>query len=193
MPKITGASIEEHRASQHRALLDAAEELINSSGGTLPTLAEVGEAIGLARSSVYLYVKSRKDLIVQLLLDIIPKWIEQINSGIDAAGDDNVDRLLAYVNETVDLFAEGTHGPLMIAAQHVPEAFQDPRVREAHDALAPIARNLLVEAGCQHPAAALPIIDSAIQRGADLISSGRADRDTVHTVLHAMVRGAVNS
>ena len=68
MPKITGPTVVEHRAAQHRALLDAAEKLINDSGGEVPTLTEVAEAMGLARSSVYLYVKSRKDLIVQLLL-----------------------------------------------------------------------------------------------------------------------------
>ena len=41
MPKITGPTVVEHRAAQHRALLDAAEKLINDSGGEVPTLTEV--------------------------------------------------------------------------------------------------------------------------------------------------------
>ena len=135
MPKITGPTVVEHRAAQHRALLDAAEKLINDSGGEVPTLTEVAEAMGLARSSVYLYVKSRKDLIVQLLLDVIPNWTGGITAAMDAVGDDPVARLKVYIDETFRLFIEGDHGPLMVAAQHVPESFMDPDVQEAHGAL----------------------------------------------------------
>ena len=52
MPKITGPTVVEHRAAQHRALLASAERLINESGGNVPTLTEVAEAMGLARSSI---------------------------------------------------------------------------------------------------------------------------------------------
>ena len=120
MPKITGPTVVAHRAAQHRALLDAAEKLINDSGGEVPTLTEVAEAMGLARSSVYLYVKSRKDLIVQLLLDVIPNWTGGITAAMDAVGHDPVARLKVYIDETFRLFIEGDHGPLMVAAQHVP-------------------------------------------------------------------------
>ncbi|WP_298088419.1 TetR/AcrR family transcriptional regulator, partial [uncultured Corynebacterium sp.] len=125
MPKITGPTVVEHRAAQHRALLDASSRLINESGGNVPTLTEVAEAMGLARSSVYLYVKSRKDLIVQLLLDVIPAWTGGITEAMDRVGDDPVAKLKVYVDETYRLFIEGEHGPLMVAAQQVPEAFMD--------------------------------------------------------------------
>ncbi|WIM73092.1 hypothetical protein QP028_05350 [Corynebacterium suedekumii] len=55
MPKISESTVAEHRAVQHRAVLDAAEKLIVGSDGRVPTLAEVAAEVGLARSSVYLY------------------------------------------------------------------------------------------------------------------------------------------
>ena len=174
MPKITGPTVVEHRAAQHRALLDAAEKLINDSGGEVPTLTEVAEAMGLARSSVYLYVKSRKDLIVQLLLDVIPNWTGGITAAMDAVGDDPVARLKVYIDETFRLFIEGDHGPLMVAAQHVPESFMDPDVQEAHGALDPIVESLLREMGGDVAVASRALIDAAIQRGAELVKAGGA-------------------
>lgn len=61
MPKISEPTVTEHRASQHRAVLLAAERLIVESEGKVPTIAEVAAEVGLARSSVYLYVSSGKD------------------------------------------------------------------------------------------------------------------------------------
>lgn len=56
MPKISFPTVAEHRAVQHRAVLDAANRLIVENDGNVPTLAEVASEVGLARSSVYLYV-----------------------------------------------------------------------------------------------------------------------------------------
>ncbi|MFC3850180.1 TetR/AcrR family transcriptional regulator [Corynebacterium hansenii] len=192
MPKITGPTVVEHRAAQHRALLDAAERLIGESGGDVPTLTEVAEAMGLARSSVYLYVKSRKDLVVQLLLDIIPNWTGGIADAMDAAGDDPLARLEVYVDETFRLFAKGDHGQLMVAAKQVPEAFMDPRVQEAHNALVPTLHGLLRETGGPVAVAALPILDVAAQRGAELVASGRADEGEIREGLRRMLRGVVS-
>lgn len=192
MPKITGPTVVEHRAAQHRALLDASSRLINESGGNVPTLTEVAEAMGLARSSVYLYVKSRKDLIVQLLLDVIPAWTGGITEAMDRVGDDPVAKLKVYVDETYRLFIEGEHGPLMVAAQQVPEAFMDPSVQEAHNRLNPLLHALLDEVGGPVAVTSLRLIDSAVQRGAELVQAGRADESEVREALHRMVNGVVS-
>ena len=51
MPKITETTVAEHRAVQHRAVLEAAEQLIVAGGGKVPSLAEVAAEVGLARSA----------------------------------------------------------------------------------------------------------------------------------------------
>lgn len=191
VPKITGPTVAEHRATQHRAILDAAGGLIAQSGGSVPTLAQVAEAVGLARSSVYQYVTSRTDLVVQLLLDVIPDWTGGIADAMERAGDDPAAKLKVYADETFRLFAEGGHGPLMAAARQVPEAFRDPRVQEAHTALDPALDLLLDAAGGQAAVAARPLIDSAAQRGAELVASGSADADEIREALRRMVSGLV--
>ena len=52
MPKISAATVVEHRAAQRRALLDAARDLIAEAPDRVPSLADVAVRAGLARSSV---------------------------------------------------------------------------------------------------------------------------------------------
>ena len=125
MPKITEETVAEHRAVQHRAVLDAAERLIVEHRGKVPTLAEVAAAVGLARPSVYRYVSSQHDLLVQLLIQSTQEWNAELEAKIADAPPEPPQRIRAYVDATLDLFAHGAHGPLVAAAQNFPEAFAD--------------------------------------------------------------------
>ncbi|EEW48489.1 hypothetical protein HMPREF0290_2891 [Corynebacterium efficiens YS-314] len=147
MPKITEPSVPEHRAAQHRAVLDAAERLIVAGEGRVPTIAEVAAEVGLARSSVYLDVASGKDMIIQLLLQAIPAWLDSLTAELDRVGPGPAERLAAYVRVTLPLFVEGSHGPLMSAASTLPETFADERVQESHNGLDPALRELLGDEG----------------------------------------------
>lgn len=85
MPKITETTVAEHRAVQHRAVLEAAERLIINNRGAVPTLAEVAAEVGLARPSVYRYVSSQHDLLVQLLIQATQLWNEQLEAAMKVA------------------------------------------------------------------------------------------------------------
>ncbi|QGU03711.1 TetR/AcrR family transcriptional regulator [Corynebacterium comes] len=187
MPRISEATVAQHRAVQHRAVLDAAEKLIVAGGGKVPTLAEVATEVGLARSSVYLYVSSREDMVIQLLLETIPAWLQELTGKLEGAGTDPGDRLAAYVRVTLRLFVEGSHGPLMVAAQAYPGAFVDERVQRAHNGLEPALRTLLGE-GVD---IVRPLIDAAIQRGAELVTQSGADVEAVSAVLQRMARASL--
>lgn len=187
MPRISEATVAQHREVQHRAVLDAAERLIVENGGKVPSLTEVAAEVGLARTSVYRYASSRVDVISQLLLEAIPAWLEELTGNIEQAGSDPADRLAVYVRVTLRLFAEGSHGPLMAAAQSHPEAFADERVRQAHDALEPAVHSLLGEKA----AVARPLIDAAIQRGAEMVTRSGADLDLVSRMLQRMARASL--
>ncbi|HLU31431.1 MAG TPA: helix-turn-helix domain-containing protein, partial [Acidimicrobiia bacterium] len=62
MPRIKAETLAEHRELQRRAVLEAARDLLAETGKA-PSLAEVGERAGLARSSMYHYARSRDDLL----------------------------------------------------------------------------------------------------------------------------------
>lgn len=188
MPRINQPSVPEHRAAQHRAVLDAAERLIVDSDGKVPTIAEVAAEVGLARSSVYLYVASAKDLIIQLLLQAIPAWLDSLTAELDRVGSDPAERLAAYVRVTLKLFVEGSHGPLMSAASTLPETFTDERVQESHNGLDPALRELLGD----EVETVRPLIDAMIHRGAELINQSQAEFDQIADILQRMARAAVN-
>lgn len=188
MPRINQPSVPEHRAAQYRAVLDAAERLIVDSDGKVPTIAEVAAEVGLARSSVYLYVASGKDLIIQLLLQAIPAWLDSLTAELDRVGSDPAERLAAYVRVTLKLFVEGSHGPLMSAASTLPETFTDERVQESHNGLDPALRELLGD----EVETVRPLIDAMIHRGAELINQSQAEFDQIADILQRMARAAVN-
>lgn len=188
MPRISEPTVTEHRAVQHRAVLEAAERLIVAGEGQMPTIADVAAEVGLARSSIYLYASSRTDLLIQLLIMAIDAWITELADLMANAGDDPGDHLAVYVDATLRLFVGGSHGPLMAAAQQHPEAYADERVQAAHAEMEPALHELL---GGLSPAS-LPLIDAAIQRGAELVTHSGADLDAVSRMLQRMARASLD-
>ena len=187
MPKISEATVAEHRAAQHSAVLSAAERLIVANDGHVPTIAEVAAEVGLARSSVYQYVTSRKDLVIQLNLMAIEKWTVALSSLVSNTADNPGDRIAAYVDAALRLFVSGSHGPLVAAAQQYPEAFSDERVQKAHSAMEPTLHKLLGDVSLF----SLPLIDAAIQRGADMVTHSGADLVEVSAALQRMARAGL--
>lgn len=179
----------EHRAVQHRAVLEAAQRLIVTSGGQMPTIAEVAAEVGLARSSVYLYATSRTDLLIQLLITAIDAWITKLADLMADVGNEPGDRLVVYVDSALRLFVGGSHGPLMSAAQQYPEAYADERVQAAHAEMEPALHTLL---GGVSPVS-LPLIDAAIQRGAELVGQSGADLEAVSKTLQRMARASLGT
>lgn len=176
-----------HRAVQHRAVLAATERLIVAGEGQMPTITDVAAEVGLARSSIYLYATSRTDLLIQLLIMSIDEWISELSDRMSSAGDDPGDRLAVYVDATLRLFLGGSHGPLITAAQQHPEAYADERVQAAHAEMEPTLHKLL---GGISPAS-LPLIDAAIQRGAELVAHSDADLEAVSRMLQRMARASL--
>ncbi|WP_241228330.1 TetR/AcrR family transcriptional regulator [Corynebacterium hylobatis] len=177
-----------HRAVQHRAVLAAAERLIVDGEGQMPTITDVAAEVGLARSSIYLYATSRTDLLIQLLIMAIDEWITELSDLMSNAGDDPGDRLAVYVDATLRLFLGGSHGPLITAAQQYPEAYADERVQASHAEMEPTLHKLL---GGISPAS-LPLIDAAIQRGAELVAHSEADLEAVSRMLQRMARASLD-
>lgn len=187
MPRISEPTVAEHRAVQHRAVLDAAERLIVAGEGQMPTITDVAAEVGLARSSVYLYATSRTDLLIQLLIMSIDAWIIELSDLMADVGDDPGDRLAVYADATLRLFLGGSHGPLITAAQQHPEAYADERVLAAHAEMEPALHELLGGV----PPVSLPLIDAAIQRGAALVTTSGADPEAVSRVLQRMARASL--
>ncbi|TVU86736.1 TetR/AcrR family transcriptional regulator [Corynebacterium aurimucosum] len=187
MPKITETTVAEHRAVQHRAVLEAAERLIVNNHGAVPTLAEVAAEVGLARPSVYRYVSSQHDLLVQLLIHATQTWNEQLEAAMQVAPPEPTQRIHAYVDATLELFLHGTHGPLMTAAQHFPQAFADEAVQQSHGGFASIVNEF-----CPGVSKAdISLLNAAIVRASELADRSPEQLPGITQTLYAMADAIV--
>ncbi len=182
MPKITETTVAEHRAVQHRAVLEAAEKLIITSHGAVPTLAEVAAEVGLARPSIYRYVSSQHDLLVQLLIQATQSWNERLEAAMKVASPEAKKRIHAYVDATLDLFIHSAHGHLMTAAQHFPQAFADEAVQKSHGGFASI-----VDEFCPGVSPVdISLLNAAIVRASELADGSPEKLNSATQTLYAM-------
>ncbi|WEV67567.1 TetR/AcrR family transcriptional regulator [Bifidobacterium sp. ESL0769] len=87
MPRINEANLEEHRRHTMNALLDSAEKIMREQGGEALTPANVSKGAGIARNSIYRYVKDMKDLRRQLMARHMPQWVEALEKGLGGVTD----------------------------------------------------------------------------------------------------------
>ncbi len=172
MPKISAATVAEHRATQLRALLDAAHALLTESPERPPSLGEVAARAGLARSSVYHYFRSREDLLRAVVEDMFPRWNAKVIAAMDEAGDP-AGRVLAYVDANLRLVAEGEHALVGALATVTPQAFTDERMQTLHRELVLPLVEALREHGTTHPELAAELVGAVVRKGTELIESGR--------------------
>ena len=131
MPQIDAPTVAEHRAQQREALLDAAERILLEEGHQALSFRALGERTGLARNSIYRYFSSRDDLIAGLCERDMPRWLEQLEAAMAAAGDSDA-RVAAFVSTQLGLVAHGSHR----MAQLLGDAPLGPAVRARINALA---------------------------------------------------------
>jgi hypothetical protein len=82
MPRINGSNLEEHRRRTMNALLDSAENIMREEGDAALTPTNVSRGAGIARNSIYRYVKDMKDLRHQLMARRMPQWIDALEDGL---------------------------------------------------------------------------------------------------------------
>ncbi|MDM8083339.1 TetR family transcriptional regulator [Cellulomonas cellasea] len=190
MPKIQAATVAEHRAAQHRALLDAAHALLMERPEQPPTLAAVGARAGLARSSVYQYFASRDDLLGALVTELFPRWSATVQQAMDAAGDPG-DKVLAYVRANLDLVASGEHAVARALTEIAPGDALARSSREMHDALLLPLVAVLNDLGTPDPRVTAELVNGVVLTASRLIETGHdaADaHDRARELLEPFVR-----
>ncbi len=131
MPKISAATVVEHRARQRGVLLQAATDLLISGGVSAVTPAAVGAAAGLSRPSVYQYFTSGAAILAAIIEDSFPRSNALLSEALEGAGGP-VEVLETYVRETLRQAAEGAHRPAAaLRAAQLPEECRA-RLSELH-------------------------------------------------------------
>ena len=163
MPRIKAATVAEHREQQRRALLDAARDLLAETGQA-PSLAEVGARAGLARSSVYEYVRSREGLLEAVVADIFPAWTERIGTAIADASSPGA-KVWAYVESNVDFFTGSEQRVARALGAVVDPAVLHGPLQEFHRSLQGPLRDALRDLGEPDPDVTADMVDAVVLSG----------------------------
>ncbi|WP_067172067.1 TetR/AcrR family transcriptional regulator [Microtetraspora niveoalba] len=178
MPKISAATVADHRANQHAALLDAARAILAEQGVQALTPAAVGARVGLARSSVYRYFASTADILAQLVEDAFPRWLVRLRESLRDAGDGATldDRIRAYGAAALDFVGSPDYA-LVPALQGIGLPGEcRVKVDELHESLVEPLREALVEAGYDHAGLRAHLAWGVLRAGARRLAGGGGER-----------------
>ncbi|MDJ0355733.1 TetR/AcrR family transcriptional regulator [Paenarthrobacter sp. PH39-S1] len=132
-----------HREIRRTALLAAARHDLLNGGAAAVTLARVGSATGLARSSVYEYFGSAGDLLTEVAVLAFGEWAADVRAAVDDA-DPGWPQLQAYVSRTLMMVSEGRHDIAAALDKVDFTAAQRERFRDLHvDLTEPLLRSLV--------------------------------------------------
>lgn len=191
MPRITEATVAEHRARQLRTLLDAGRDLVTAGGPEALTLSALARKVGLSRASLYEYFRSRDDLMAAMLDDELPRWVATIATAVGRAGTLD-DQVAAFVSTQLTLMADGGHAAMATLSAHALSGPARDRVRSEHAQLAGPLVDALTRAGVPDAEERAALVQGTINGAIPLLRPGQRRHNqaiirlTTDQVLHGL-------
>lgn len=172
MPKISAATVADHRAQQRRALVDAARALLESEGDAAAvTFTAVARRTGLARNSVYKYFADRAELLAAVVRESAPRWTERITAAMAAAGTPE-ERVAAYVRAQCELVRDGEHRIARALAGDSDAAALREAAGHAHRELLTPLTAALNELGDREPEFTAQLLQGLVNAAVTALESG---------------------
>ncbi|WP_433430848.1 TetR/AcrR family transcriptional regulator [Nonomuraea sp. CA-141351] len=190
MPRISAATVADHRASQHAALLTAAMEILVAEGPAGLTPAAVGARVGLARSSVYRYFSSTAGILAQLVEDAIPRWATRLEDASSQA-DGLRERVRAFGAVTLSFVTHPDYALLRaLSSVELPQECRD-RLDQLHETLIGPLSAILSDAGCPHPELVAHLGWSILGEGQRQLAGGADPTVVTETTLTVLCRAVL--
>ena len=104
MPKVTGGSLEAHRREAKPRVYDAFSLLMYERGYDAITLADIAEAAGMARTSMYNYYPTKEALLVAYTDAEMERFVDELRVELHRVPAP-VDRLRVFVERQLQYFA----------------------------------------------------------------------------------------
>jgi AcrR family transcriptional regulator len=189
MPKIEAATVVEHHQMRRDALIGAAAELLAREGVEAVTLAAVGSAAGLARSSVYQYFDSSGAVLAAVVEAAIPRAGASMATAVESAATPEA-KVLAWVSAYLVAVTDPAHRALAgLGGLNLPTECQD-RIDALHAAQAAPLVSALTDLGADDAHLTAALIEGVARAGAERINAGaspeRVHRRTTHFVRAAL-------
>ena len=119
----------QHEAKQS-AILSRASKLFNTKGARATTLSDVANKLGLTKTSLYYYVKTKEDLIFQCY-DASMKHALRYLDEIEQETDDPLERTLRFMQSRIDSILQALQGNADYYAAPLELASLKPQHRDA--------------------------------------------------------------
>jgi AcrR family transcriptional regulator len=185
MPKISAASVPEHRAQQRAALIRAAVGLLAEEGAGAVTPAAVTARAGLARSTFYLYFPSGAALLAAIVEDAFTAADAAVSEALDAVTGARA-RVDAFVRTELHLTAQGLHRPAVaLMRAELPGECRD-RVHELHHRHCAPLLGALAELSPADPQLTAQLVGGLLQAAMTAVEQGN-DPDRVATRALALI------
>lgn len=112
MPRISAATVVEHRRQVNEKLMDAASRLLTKQAVSdieAPLkVGEIAKEAGIARSSFYRYYNTVDDLVAALILRDFPDWKAAVSTSVNQA-QDPISAVRAFVRSNISLASDTKH------------------------------------------------------------------------------------
>ncbi|MFC4051866.1 TetR/AcrR family transcriptional regulator [Actinomadura syzygii] len=194
MPKISEATVAEHRARQLRTLLDAARTLVAEEGIEALSLAALARRVGLSRPSLYEYFRSKDDLVAAIVEDELPRWASVVEAALAGAAGLNA-KIESYVRAQLEVMTDGRHAAAVALVEH---ALAEPALDRIRDGHAQLLRPLVAaldDGGVPEPALRAELIQGLVDAAARLAQRTPSEAEnviaaTVAQAVHGLGRQA---
>jgi AcrR family transcriptional regulator len=188
MPKIKAATVPEHRKAQRNAILEAARELILSSGTASLKFGELADRAGLARPSVYEYFKTKGDLVVALVQEELPTWSADVSAAL--VGSSSAEEAIAtFVRTVLELVKSGRHELPFALAEGDLDADAREKIAKAHEDLFRLVAPALKILGVRDIASCLELIGGVITAAGQALRRDRGRRGLIEMAAFFAVAG----
>ena len=187
VPKISAPTVAEHRERQLRTLLHAGRDLVTEQGPAALTLGALAQRVGLSRSSVYEYFRSRDDLAAAIIEDALPRWAGEIEEEL-ARHDGLEDKLGAYVRHQLRMLTDGQHAAAVALSSHALGEETRDRIREEHERLLEPLVRALREAQVPEPETRARLVQGIVNAAAQL-EGGEPDESVARTAADQAIHG----
>jgi AcrR family transcriptional regulator len=116
MPRIGASTIQEHVRLQTEKVLDAASRLFRQQGFHGTDMSDIGQAVGLARNSLYRYYPNKEHLLVACVERDMAPFLERIRA-LETRFPDPRARIDAWIDMLIDIATDPSHATLELMSE----------------------------------------------------------------------------
>jgi AcrR family transcriptional regulator len=188
VPRITAATVAEHRARQRATIVEAALDLLLDGGYPALSFGTVAQRAELARPSVYSYFKSKDDMVVAACEELMPRFMDRINRSMARARTPR-SRLAAFVRAQLEGVGAGEHRLALVLERAPLSADARARITVLHQRFAPGITDVLRDLGSPHPELAAELVQGVVTAGMRRIDAGETPSRVIRLATDLVLRG----